>query len=57
MARHLAVLVYRLMTKGKAWVDQGAVVYEQKRKQRERAALEKRAREQGFQLVPVAAVN
>ena len=32
MARYLAVLIYRLMTKGEAWVDRGAAQFEQKRR-------------------------
>lgn len=55
MARHLAVLVYRLLTKGQAWVDRGAAAFEQKRQQRDFAALQNKARAQGFQLVPIGA--
>jgi transposase len=57
MARYLGVLVYRLMTKGQAWVDQGAALYEQQRLQRELIMLQKKAREQGLQLVPLAPAN
>lgn len=57
MARQLAVLVYRLLTKGQAWVDRGAALFEQKRQQRQRTALEHSARAQGFQLVPLPAEN
>jgi transposase len=57
MARYMAVLVYRLMTKGQAWVDQGARRFEQKREQREMAALHAHARAHGFQLVPITAAN
>ena len=57
MARYLGVLVYRLMTKGQAWVDQGAALYEQRRKERELIMLQKKAREQGLQLVPLAPAN
>lgn len=53
MARYLAVLVYRLLTKGEAWVDQGASQFEQKRAARELASLTTRALAQGFQLVPL----
>ena len=31
MARYLAVLVYRLLTHGQAWVDHGAAKFEQRR--------------------------
>jgi transposase len=54
MARYLAVLVYRLLTKGQAWVDRGAAVFEQKRKQRAIAALHTKASAEGFRLVPFA---
>jgi transposase len=54
MARYLAVLIYRLFTKGQAWVDRGAARFEQKRSQRDIAALQTKARAQGFQLVPLA---
>jgi hypothetical protein len=54
MARYLALLVYRLLTKGQAWVDRGAAVFEQKRKQRAIAALHMKASAEGFRLVPFA---
>ena len=52
MARYLACLVYRLLTKGQAWVDQGAAHFEKQRKFRDMAALERRAAAMGLQLVP-----
>ena len=57
MARYLAVLVYPLLTKGQEWVDRGTARFEQKRKQRELAITEAKAREWGFQLVPLAQAN
>jgi transposase len=54
MARHLAVLVYRLLTKGQAWVDRGAERFQQRREEMEMAALKRRAAAQGFRLVPIA---
>lgn len=57
MARYLAVQVYRLLTKGQAWVDRGAQLYEQRRQARELIFLQKKAREQGLQLVPLAPAN
>jgi transposase len=54
MARYLAVLVYRLLTKGQAWVDQGAVRFEQKTAQSELASLTVRAAAKGFRLVPIS---
>ena len=53
MARHLAVLVYRLLTRGQAWVDQGMAHFERKREQRELALLLSRAQAKGFRLVPL----
>ena len=52
MARSLACLVYRLGTKGQAYVDHGAAHYEAKRQQRERRALERRASNLGLKLLP-----
>ena len=54
MARYLACLIYRLVTKGQAYVDRGAAYYEHKRQERERRALERRASTLGFKLVPAA---
>ena len=54
-ARHLAVLVYRLLTQGPAWVDRGAARFEQRREELDMAVLKKRAAAKGFQLVPLAA--
>lgn len=53
MARYLGVLVYRLLTKGQAWVDQGAARFEQKRKALNMASLQARALATGYRLVPV----
>jgi transposase len=53
MARYLAVLVYRLLTRGEAWVDRGAARYEQRRSEWELANLNTKARAKGFQLVPI----
>ena len=53
MARYLAVLVYRLLTHGEAWVDRGAAKFEQRRSERELASLNSKARAKGFKLVPI----
>lgn len=53
MARHLAVLIHRLLTHGQAWIDRGAAQFEGKRQQRELANLQFRARAKGFALVPI----
>ncbi|SRR3989442_120330 len=57
MARHLAVLVYRMLTKGEAWVDRGATKFEQKRTELELAYLKSKALAKGFQLTPITAVS
>jgi transposase len=54
MARHLAVLVYRMLTKGQAWVDWGAARFEQRREERDLLGLAKRAAAKGLQLVPIS---
>jgi transposase len=52
MARYLACIIYRLFTKGQAWVDRGAEQFEQKRQTRDLAKLQAHANAQGFRLVP-----
>lgn len=54
MARYLACLVYRIVTRGQAYVDRGAAHYEAKRKERERIALERKAANLGLKLIPAA---
>jgi hypothetical protein len=54
MARILACLYYRLVTKGQGWVDRGAAEFERKRQQRELLALQRKAHSLGMQLVAVA---
>jgi hypothetical protein len=44
MGRHLAVLTYRLLTKGEAWVDRGATQFERRRTEQELANLNFRAK-------------
>jgi transposase len=57
MARYLAVLIYRLLTKGQAWVDRGAELFEQQRRERDLMILQEKAKRHGLQFVPVAAAN
>jgi transposase len=57
MARYLACLIYRLITKGQAWIDRGAAYFEQKKADREMRSLQRRAQAMGMQLIPVATVN
>jgi transposase len=52
MARYLACLVYRMVTKGQAYVDLGAAHYDLKRQEKERVAFEHKAAALGFKLVP-----
>jgi len=47
MARYLACLVYRLLTRGKEYVDRGAVYYETKRREKELASLTRRGQHRG----------
>ena len=53
MAHYLAMLVYRLLTKGQAWVDCGAAKFEVKRAVLEMSSLQARARARGFKLIPL----
>jgi len=53
MAHQLALLIYRLLTKGEAWVDRGAAQFERRRAERELAHLQSKARAKGFTLVPI----
>jgi transposase len=54
MARVLACLYYRLITKGQVWVDRGSEAFNRRSQQRELAALQRKARQHGMQLVPAA---
>ncbi len=57
VAHKLARMVYFMLTRGEAFVDQGQQHYEEQQRQRSIAALQHRATALGFQLnpVPVAA--
>lgn len=54
MARYLAVLIYRLLTRGHAWIDRGATTFEQRRTQLELTVLKSRALAKGYALIPIA---
>jgi len=54
MARYLACLYYRLLTRGQIWVDRGTEEFDRRSQQRELAALQRKARKHGLQLVPAA---
>ncbi len=53
MARYLACIIYRMFTRGQAFVDRGVQEYENGRAQRELAALQFKAAARGFRLVNV----
>jgi transposase len=53
MARYLAVLIYRLLTHGQAWIDRGAVQFERRRLERELTSLQSKAKAKGFALIPI----
>ncbi len=54
MARYLACLIYRLLTKGQAYVDRGAAHFASKRTERELLALQRKAAGLGMQLVAIS---
>ena len=47
-------MVYFMLTRGEAFVDQGQQYYEEQQRQRSIAALKRRAAALGFQVNPVA---
>jgi transposase len=57
MARHLAVLIHRLLTHGQAWIDRGAAQFERRRLERELASLHSKAKAKGFTLIPITEAN
>lgn len=52
MARYWACLYYRLLTQGQIWVDRGTEEFNRRSQQRELAALQRKARKHGMQLLP-----
>jgi transposase len=52
VAHKLAQLVYFMLTRGEAFVDQGPQRYEEQQRQRSIAALKRRAAALGFQITP-----
>lgn len=54
MARYLACLIYRMLTKGEAYVDRGAAYFEQKRRDRDLAFLQRKAASLGMKVVAAA---
>ena len=57
MAHYLALLIYRLLTKGQDWVDRGAAKFEQRRAELELGHLKSKALAKGFVLTPIAAAS
>lgn len=54
MARYLACLIFRMVTRGEEYVDRGKEYYERQRAEREMAALRRKAARLGLTLVPAA---
>jgi hypothetical protein len=54
MARYLACLIYRLLTKGQAYVDRGVAHFQRKRTERELRALQRKAAELGMEVVAIS---
>lgn len=54
MARYLACLIYRLLTKGQDYVDRGAAYFENQRSARELESLKRKAAEHNMKLVPAS---
>ena len=52
MARYLACLIYRVLTRGQAYIDRGAAYFENKRSERNMVTLKRKAAELGMHLVP-----
>jgi transposase len=52
MARKLACLFYRLLTKGQQYVDQGAAYYQSRHREQQVRSVLKRAQQLGLQVVP-----
>ena len=54
MAAYLARLIYRMLTRGEAWVDRGAAEFEKRRKFRQEQSLRRMAKDLGYTLTPAA---
>jgi hypothetical protein len=57
MAHKLAKIVYHMLRYGKAYVDRGAAYYEQQYRERVLKNLQRRAKQMGFELVPVSSTS
>ena len=54
VAHKLARMVYFMLTRGEAFVDQGQQRYEEQQRERSIAALRRRASALGFEITPTA---
>ena len=54
MAAQLARLIYRMLTRGQEWVDRGAQEHENRRRDRDKQFLQRRAAALGYRLEAVA---
>jgi transposase len=52
MARKLACLFYRLLTKGQPYVDQGAAYYESRHREQQVRSIMRRASQLGLKVLP-----
>lgn len=52
-ARKLAIIIYRLLRWGQPYIDEGAEAYEKRFQQRRAKSLAARAKELGYELIPV----
>lgn len=57
VAHKLARMVYFMLTRGEAYVDQGRERYEEQQRQRSLGALKRRAAALGFQITPLSATR
>lgn len=57
MARKLAILIYRMLRFGQAYIDQGAEAYEQQFSQRRLVSIAGAAKQMGYELVPIQAAG
>jgi transposase len=53
-AQKLARLIYAMLTKGEEYTDRGQAYYEERYRQRVLANLDRRAKQLGLQVLPIA---
>jgi hypothetical protein len=54
-ARKLATIIYRMLRWGKPYVDEGAEAYEQRYQRSRLKSLSAKAKDLGYQLIPITA--